>query len=56
MNRLEKLVEGLQDFSQKKLLPRQASELTAGNVGGRCKPLNEVQGARFQKNLEINVS
>ena len=40
----------------KKLLPRQASELTAGNMGRRCKPPDEVQGARFQENLEINVS
>ena len=49
-------MEGTQDFCPKKLLPRQASKVTAGNMGGHCKPPNEVQGARFQEILEINVS
>ena len=39
------------DLYPKKLLPRQTSELTAGNLEGSCKPPNEVQGAWFWKKI-----
>ena len=32
------------------------SELTTGNLGGRSKPLNEVQRVDLPENLEINAS
>ena len=47
---------GPKEFCPNKLLPNQASELTVGNLGGRCKPPNEVLGTEFLGNLEINVS
>ena len=34
----EKICGGLKDFCPEKLLPSQMSELTTGNLGGRCKP------------------
>ena len=52
----EKICGGLKDFCPEKLLPRQMSELTTGNLGGRCKPLNEVQRVELPENLEINAS
>ena len=32
----------LKDFCPKKLLPRQTSKLTVGNLEGRRKPANEI--------------
>ena len=40
-------------FARKNILPRQANELTAGNLGARWKTPNEVQGVKFWKNLEF---
>ena len=53
---LENFAEGLQGFCPKKVLPRQVTELIAGNIGGCCKPPNEFQGAAFQKNMGIKIS
>ena len=46
VNRLEKFVRGLKNFCLNKLLPRQASEFTAGNLEEHCKPPDEVQGQK----------
>ena len=43
-----KICSGLKDFCPKK--PSQVSDLTAGNLGGHCKPPDEVQGAEFRGN------
>ena len=52
----EKICGGMKEFCPEKLLPSQMSELTTGNLGGRCKPLNEVQRVELLENLEINAS
>ena len=44
---------GLKDFCQKKLLPRQASELTAGNMGWRCKHAMRSKGQGFRKTWKL---
>ena len=40
-----KLCGGLKNFCLTKLLPSQVTELTPGNLGGHCKPPDEVQEA-----------
>ena len=49
-----KICGWLKNFFQKKVLPSQASELTVGNLGRRCKPMRS-RGGVLGGNLEINV-
>ena len=42
---------GPKDFWPKKLQPSQASKLPAGNLGGCCKPPDEIHGSEVPGNL-----
>ena len=49
----EKTYGVLKDFCPRKLLSSQASEITVGNSGGRCKPPNEIQGRSSKETWKL---